>query len=68
MSKPNEPFRIGDYVTFHTQYGPSTGIIELITTGRAGRHQVAIITVRHLHGKPHRYHRPLYKLKHANLL
>jgi hypothetical protein len=59
--KPKEPFRISDYVTFHTQYGTTTGIIENIILKNP---QVAIITMRTLHGKPKRYTRPLYKLKH----
>lgn len=64
MSKKKEPFRISDFVTFHTQYGQTTGIIELIILSNP---QKAIITVRNMSGKPKKYTRPLYKLKHAHL-
>lgn len=63
--KKKEPFRIGDFVTFHTQYGKTIGIIELILLRNP---QQAIITVRTMSGKPKKYHRPLFKLKHAHLL
>ena len=56
-----EDFRIGDFVTFHTQYGHTTGIIELIILSNP---QKAIITVRNGTFKPKKYTRPLYKLRH----
>jgi len=63
MSKGS--FNIGDFVTFHTKRGPTTGIIEIIILENP---QKAIITVRTtFSGKPKLYKRPLYKLKAANL-
>jgi hypothetical protein len=60
-----DDFKISDYVTFHTKHGATTGIIELITPGIHGRFQIALITVRATYsGKPKKYHRPLFKLKH----
>ena len=57
-------FYISDWVSFHTQYGYRTGLIELILHGEKGKKpQRAIITVRNLSGKPKKYIRPLYKLK-----
>ncbi len=61
-------FRVSDFVTFHTQYGQTTGIIEDISVGYKGKHQIAEITVRTMFGKPKKYHRPLYKLKPAELV
>lgn len=60
MPRKFDPVHIGDFVSFHTQYGKTTGIIEDI---RFGNPQIAYITVRTMFGKPKKYHRPLYKLR-----
>ena len=60
MPKKFDRVRIGDFVSFHTQYGKTTGIIEDIHFGNP---KIASITVRTMFGKPLRYQRPLYKLK-----
>jgi len=62
--RKHDPIRINDFVTFHTQYGSTVGIVEQIYFGNP---QIAYITVRTMFGKPKRYYRPLYKLKKAEL-
>jgi len=60
MSKKFVSIHVNDYVTFHTQYGQTTGIVEEIYLSRP---RIAYITVRTMFGKPKKYYRPLYKLK-----
>jgi hypothetical protein len=65
MPRKIVPFKIGDYVSFHTQFGKTTGIIEDIYLTRPFR--TAYITVREMGGKPRKYHRPLFKLRKVEL-
>lgn len=65
-----QDFKAGDFVSFHTQYGETTGIIQYIEQldwdkeqkGKWFRH--AVILVHHSQFKTQLYKRPLFKLKH----
>lgn len=60
-----EYVRIGDWVRFHTKWGPTTGMLENFLPGYPKR---AIITVGRLLGGPKKYIRPCYKLKKVELV
>jgi len=66
MTKRDKNFYTGDYVTFHTKYGTTTGIIEEIYMGSyaKGIPQKAKISVKYQPYRTKSYMRPLYKLKH----
>lgn len=59
----NHGFNEGDFVTFHTVRGKSTGIIEYFKGGDRGTFRLAVITVNINHYKSKRYTRPLFKIK-----
>jgi len=64
MTKEIYPFKINDWVTFHTKYGYRVGIIDHIMLGEVGlRSTRARITVRNTSTIAKQYTRPLYKLK-----
>lgn len=69
MRKKNLPekkknFKSGDYVTFHTQYGQTCGIIDYIKPGTHGEFQKAVITVKYTVYSTKKYERELFKLRH----
>ena len=66
MTKREKDFYIGDYVTFHTKHGTTTGIIEEIYMGcyDKGIPRIAKISVKYQPYRTKSYKRPLYKLKH----